>query len=353
MEQYKKNFDETKKYFRAFWAGELLDRPLIAVIAPQSGKAFPVPYLAGAKDGNYLPHLKQFETYAENTYFAGESLPAFDVSLGPDQYAAFLGGEIVFAENSGTTWVNAFWNDNWAGREIKINTANGGYFDRLISAYKTVADFAKGRFLVNMADLHGNIDALSAARNPQNLCIDLYDYPDEIGRAVNAVVDTFPFVVDSIAGAGNMGKNGYIGWAPTYSEEKFAVLQCDFSCMLSPDMARKYVIPALEREASHLKHNVYHYDVVNALGHLDDILAIKNIDVIQWVPGAGQPRTIEWLDLLKKIQKAGKKLWIYDWSIEEIKTRFKELEPEGLIFQVNASSKKEADELLSYVKKTL
>ena len=346
---YKENFGETKKYFRAFWAGAVLDRPLIAVTAPLNVRAVPVPYLSGACDNNYLPALKQFETYAENTYFAGESLPAFDISLGPDQYAAFLGGDIIFGE--GTTWVGAFWDHNWNGRKINIDTKKGGYFNRLISAYKTVADYANGRFLINMADLHGNLDALSAARGPENLCTDLYDSPDEIGRAVNAVVDTFPFVVDSIAAAGNMDKNGYIGWAPTYCEEKFAVLQCDFSCMLSPQMARKYVMPALEREAAHLKRSVYHYDGVNALGHLDDILAIKNIDVIQWVPGTGNPRTIEWIDLLRKIQKAGKGVWIYDWTPEEIMTRHKELSPEKLIFQVSAATPQHADELVNCLKK--
>ena len=348
---YKKNFEETKRYFRAFWEKAVLDRPLIAVSAPMNAGAAPPPYLAGAKENDFLPALRQFEIFAENTYFAGESLPAFDVSLGPDQYAAFLGGEIKFAADGGTTWVSAFWDEQWEGREIKIDASKGSYFDRLISGIRTAADFAGGRFLVNMADLHGNIDALSAARGPENLCTDLYDCPDEIGRAVGAVADTYPFVIDSIAAAGRMDANGYIGWAPTFCEEKFAVLQCDFSCMLSPEMARRYAIPALEREASHLKRSVYHYDGINALGHLDDILAIKNIDVIQWVPGAGRPRTVEWMDLLRKIQAAGKGLWIYDWTPDEIKKHHKELKPEGLIFQTWVSTPKEADELVKHLKR--
>jgi len=347
--RYKENFEETKRYFRAFWAGEVLDRPLAAVTAPLNGKAIPVPYLAGAKDGDFLPWLRRFETYAENTYFAGESLPAFDVSLGPDQYAAFFGGEISFAE--GTTWVKPFWDDAWEGREIKLDTRPGGAFGRLISGIKAAADYAAGRFLVNMADLHGNLDALSAARGPGNLCTDLYDCPEKVERALDAVVDTDPSVIGGIAAAGDMDRNGYTGWAPTYCEEKFAVLQCDFSCMLSPEMARKYVIPALEHEASHLKHSVYHYDGINALGHMDDVLAIKNIDVIQWVPGAGNPRTVEWMELLKKIQKAGKGLWLYDWTAEEIKRHYRELKPEGLIFSLSVPSPKEADELIKCLRK--
>jgi 5-methyltetrahydrofolate--homocysteine methyltransferase len=147
-----------------------------------------------------------------------------------------------------------------------------------------------------------------------------------------------------------MDQNGYIGWAPTYSEEKFAVLQCDFSIMVSPEMTSRFIVPALEYETSCLKHNVYHYDGPGALTHLDEILAIKGIDVIQWVPGSGQPRTVEWMDLLKKIQKAGKGLWLYDWTPEEIKTHFKELDPRGLYFDTWTKTPQEGEELIAYVK---
>ena len=150
--------------------------------------------------------------------------------------------------------------------------------------------------------------------------------------------------------AGNMEKTGSIGWAPTYAHKgKFAVIQCDFSCLISPQQVREFVIPAVEEEAAFLDYSVYHYDGKDALGHLDDILAIKDIDVIQWVPGDGQPRSIEWMELLKKIQKAGKGLWIYDWTCEEILQNFKELKPEGLVFSVGASSEDEAKRLVENV----
>jgi 5-methyltetrahydrofolate--homocysteine methyltransferase len=121
--------------------------------------------------------------------------------------------------------------------------------------------------------------------------------------------------------------------------------------MISPRMARKFVIPAVAEEAAYLDHCVYHYDGKEALGHLDDILAIDDIDVIQWVPGDGNPRSVEWMDLLKKIQASGKGLWIYDWTIDEIKQFYKELRPEGLLFQVGARTRAEADDLVEWLRK--
>lgn len=134
-----------------------------------------------------------------------------------------------------------------------------------------------------------------------------------------------------------------------YCEGKSAVVQCDFPRMISPGRFSRYVLPSLTQEASYLDHCVYHYDGPKALAHIDAVLGIKEIDCIQWVPGDGQPRTIEWMDLLKKIQAAGKSLWIYDWTPDEIKMHFKELELNKVAFSVYASSQDEADALLDYV----
>lgn len=351
LEKYKPDFERVRKYFKCFWEKQVLDRPLLAVTAPKNKKSVPVPYLAGAQDGNYTQAFEKFRVYAENTYFAGEALPAFDCSFGPDQYAAFFGGQISYAEES-TSWVAPFLTqiDEY---DLRPDTSAQSVFSRLMAFIRAAAEYSGGDFLVNMLDLHGNIDALSTARGPQNFLLDLYDDPDSVLRQTRNILDFYDPLVNAAAEAGKMYERGFIGWAPTFSEEKFGVVQCDVSCMMSPEMVRSFALPAIEYEVDHLKHCVYHYDGKEALGHLDDILAIKGIDVIQWVPGSGNPRSIEWMDLLKRIQKAGKGLWIYDWSVEEIKQHFKELKPEGLIFQVGAQDAEEADGLIEYVKKNM
>jgi hypothetical protein len=144
------------------------------------------------------------------------------------------------------------------------------------------------------------MDALMAARSSEALCMDLAEDPERVERVLKKVTPFFKRVVDSAAEAGQMDRNGYIGWIPTYSKGKFAVIQCDFSIMVSLEMTKRFIVPALEYESSCLEHCIYHYDGPGALTHLDEILSIKGIDAIQWVPGAGQPRTIEWMDTLKK-----------------------------------------------------
>ncbi|MDR1565896.1 MAG: hypothetical protein LBS48_01270 [Treponema sp.] len=344
------DFDRKKQYFKTFWEGELIDRPLISVTAPLTDKRVSLPYLYGAESGNYRDALERFAFNMENTYYAGEALPCYECSLGPDQFAAFLGGTIEYSEEAATSWVHPFWNDDYTEADVRLDMSPGGYFAKILDFVRTAREFAGGRFFISMLDLHSNIDAIMAARGSENLCFDLADDPDRVERVLAKILPLFPQVVDAVAEAGDMDKNSYIGWAPTYSEGKFATLQCDFSLMISPEMCRRFVVPALEYEASCLKHNVYHYDGIGALAHLDEILAIKSIDAIQWVPGAGQKRTIEWMALLKKIQKAGKRLWLYDWYPDEIKARFKELDPRLLYFSTWANTPQEADELIAYVR---
>jgi 5-methyltetrahydrofolate--homocysteine methyltransferase len=344
------DFDRKKTYFKAFWENEVLDRPLISVRAPLNDKLVPLPYLYGVKSGNYLEALQRFVANMENTYYGGEALPFYECVLGPDQFASFLGGIIEYSEEAATSWVRPFWNDDYTEESVILDTSPGGNFDTLMNYIKTATAFASGRFLISMPDLHGNMDAIMAARGSQNLCFDLADDPDKVQRVLDRILPLFPQIVKRTAEMGNMDDTGYIGWISTYSEERFAVLQCDFSIMVSPEMTRRFIVPALEYEASCLKHNIYHYDGVAALAHLDDILAIKAIDAIQWVPGAGQPRTVEWIDLLKKTQKAGKRLWLYDWTPQEIKDHFRELDPKGLYFETSTKTPQEADELITYVR---
>ncbi len=133
---------------------------------------------------------------------------------------------------------------------------------------------------------------------------------------------------------------------------KFATIQCDFLALLSPELSRRYVIPALEEEASFLDRCTYHLDGPDCLPHLDDILAIKDIDAIQWVPGAGKPLMHEWMDVLKKCQAAGKGLQMYDiHDLETVKKIARELRPEGLMYYVEVPTRDEALQIMDWLER--
>lgn len=350
---YKPDFDRAKEYWRAYWEKEIIDRPCVCIKAPKGRNLKEEPprdLITSYPSADAM--IDKFEKWANSTYFAGEAIPFLYATLGPDQFSSFFGTELFMAEDFSTAWAKP-WVTSWSDVDIKLKVEKGSTFNRINEFIKYAAERSEGKYLISMIDLHSNMDCLSAMRGPEMLCMDLVDCPEEIDRAMLKVRSYYKTVYESIYISGKMDSRGSIGFASFYSEGKFAVIQCDFLCMLSPEHARKYVIPALEEEAAYLDHCVFHYDGKEALRHLDDILSIKEIDVIQWVPGAGQPRTIEWIDLLKKMQKAGKGLHLYDWTVEEIKYCCKEriLRPEGLMFEVQVDSTGEAEELLEFLLK--
>ncbi len=352
---YKPNFEESKVYWRAFWEREVIDRPLLCVTAPKDGvrppsAAFtPSICFQHCMDGTFDTLLKKYDARAAAMYYGGEAIPQFEITLGPDQYAAFLGAPLLTNDETYTTWAHPIV-DDWETFEVAIDKSPGGYYDQIEKFFERGAELMQDRFLLATLDMHSHMDALSALRGPMGLCYDVMDCPEKVHKILDAVRKTYPDIFNMTRDAGKMERSGYTCWAPLYSEESYSVVSCDFACMLSPEQTREFVIPAVEEEAAFLTNSLYHIDGAGALKNLDDILAIERIGAIQWVPGAGQPRTLQWMDVLHKIQDAGKGLWIYDWSIDEIKAHFRDLKPEGLVFTIGCRSQKEADDLIRYVK---
>ena len=345
---YKPDFEQARTYWRAYWNGAVLDRPCTMVLAP-ADPARPIkrPPILTRAGGDYPAALARFEHYAAATWFGGEAMPSVDCWFGPDQFAAFLGAELTYAEDDETSWTTPCISD-WRGVQLALDERPGSVWSELLRFVRLAAGRSQGRYLVSTLDMHTNLDGLRGLRGTQELCFDLVDCPDDVERALNQARALYAPVYNAVYAAGGM-ERGCTSWLPSYCEQRYAVVECDVICLLGPRHARRFVLPAIEEEAGYLDHCIFHLDGPTALTHLDDILAIPKIDAIQWVPGDGQPRSPEWMDLLRKIQAAGKGLWL-DWTIEEIHAHYRDLRPEGVCFYTTAGSVQEAEELLGWLK---
>lgn len=341
--QHKPDFDQAREYWRAYWSGEIVDRPCVC-LKVGGGRIPPPTSLNGFMDADRV--AANFDDWASDVPWMAEAVPFLQPNFGPDQFAAWLGGELIHSEAKDTSWSKPIVR-TWD--QAHLESPIGIWWERALEFHRRIAEVSEGRFLIGMADIHSNMDALSALRGPQDLCADLLDVPDEIDSAMVSVRRSFAPVFEGLEAAGQMADRGYIGWLPFYSQERFAVLQCDFACMVGPSHFRRWILPALEEEASFLDHAVYHYDGPDALVHLKDVLSIRQIDAIQWVPGEGNPPVIEWMDLLVEIQKAGKGLYI-GASPDEVKVYHKTLKPEGVLYDVSVSTPQEAEDLLAWLK---
>lgn len=348
--EHKPDFEEARKYWDAFWQGEIIDRPCVHVTAvkdgcePPPGK--PYPNLVGA---DYEADANRFEEAAAVTYYGAEAIPHWYCSFGPDQFAAFLGGKLNQRQEDRTSWVEPYVK-NWDDVAPLTFDNNNSVWQEMLEMLRVGTRVGEGKWLIGVLDYHTHLDAMQAIRGGVEICMDLMDCPDTIERIVLDMGRIFEQMYDEAFEACKMGARGSIGWAPFYSRGRFSTVQCDFIYLIGPEMGRRFAIPGIEREAAMLDNCVFHLDGKNSLPHLDDILAIPDIDVIQWVPGAGQPGHIGWMDLLKRIQKGGKGLQVHA-SIEQIKVMHKELKPEKTLYVTGAKSVKEADDLIAWLKR--
>jgi 5-methyltetrahydrofolate--homocysteine methyltransferase len=349
------DFASIKDRWRHYWAGEVKGRPPVWASAKRPG--VPDGDLSRrywhAVHGNHDLMLAEIDRWLAATEFLGETVPTFGPDYGPDQFAAWLGSDFEFsADSPETDWVTPVIDDWDAFLPVRFDPA-GRLFQGILAWSRKLAAHGEGRYLVTVADLHSNLDAFLALRGSERLCLDFYDRPDALEEAMAQVRPLYAPIYDALFEAGSMGSaRGSCGWAPFWSDGKFATIQCDFLALLGPEQSRRYVIPALREEAAFLDRCVYHLDGPACLAHLDDILAIDDIDVIQWVPGAGQKPMHEWLDVLKRCQAAGKGLQLYDiTSIETVKKLARELRPEGLLYQLDIPSREETLRAIEWLEK--
>lgn len=347
--EFKHNFDETVERMTAFWAGEIIDRPACGITAPLPGKqgmggGF---YMEGARE-DFGPVIERAVHNASCTWWGGEAMPAYVPSFGPDMFGAWMGGDLRWSDSGeGTSWVVEFVEDWEDAFPLHIET-EGKWWRRMVEFMTKLGEAAAGKMLISHVDLHSNADALSAIRTPAKLCMDFYDFPYHIDKAMRQVRGLYPFVYESLYQAAQMYRSGTMGWVPLYHPGRTNTIQCDFLALVGPEIGRKYIIPALDEEASYLDACAYHYDGPECLVHLDDILGIKDVYVIQWTCGARNKPNIEWLDLFKRIQAAGKGLWLTT-TPEELKVYMKELRPEGMYYQIGVGSPEEGERVLEWM----
>jgi hypothetical protein len=343
---YKPDLEDAARRWDAFYAGEIIDRPIVCVTAPRAGG--PPGRGSSYHDrvfGDMDDIIERFLITGEGTYYAGEAIPAAWLSFGPDEVGVFCGAELGWSDDSGdTNWSIPFVEDWEEALPLRLQEDHPLWL-RMLEFHRRAADKLAGKMLLTPLDLHTNMDLLAAIRGPQRLCEDTLDCPELLDQAMDDARAIFRQVWRATAEAGRMDELGYTHCC--YSMEGAAVLQCDWCCMVSPAMFRRWVLPALEEEAEIVKHAIYHWDGPGAIVHTDDLIASKGLLALSYVPGAGHGGHIDYLDLLKRVQAGGKAVQVWG-SPDEMKIMHGELKPELTIYCTGCGSEADAEALLEW-----
>ncbi|HEY5584962.1 MAG TPA: trimethylamine corrinoid protein 2 [Ruminiclostridium sp.] len=341
---YKENFDKIKVRFEEYWAKENHDRPIVSITAPKQNKmALDYPKHISLRDRwldtEYM--IKQANVQMQNTYFGCEAFPMLSPNLGPDAFSAFYGTPIEFGEH--TSWSIHNIEDPDEHKQFVLEK-EGFYYKKMIEMTKAAVEDGKDKYIVAITDLHPGADALVAMRGPEELCIDTIERPEYINKGALELFNGFRTVCDELYDISTKYQQGSSNWMGIWHPKKWYVTSCDFCCLISPNKFEELIIPELYEELDYLDASMFHLDGPGALKHLDRLLQIDKLNGIQWVYGDGQPTASHWLEVLRKIQNAGKMIQV-SVAPEELDIMLESLNPEGVMFNVHAKNDEEAKQL--------
>ncbi len=304
----KSRMQEALENHTLWWEGKL-NRPLSCIRVVDAYPRLENKYThltqANCADFSIDPeeYVRATATSLESYEFLGDAFPTFDlVQFGPGVLAAMLGAKLD--TSSGRVWFFPNGNPEISELHVKYDP-NNMWSKRIKDIAKTALEYFDGNVLVGFPDFGGILDIAASLIGTQELLFATLDEPEEVKRLCEEIQVAW---YDALADFTELLKpqGAYTDWNLLMSKTPTHVIQCDFSAMISREMFSEFVLEYLRRDTEKLGHCLYHLDGPDALQHLDALLTLKDLSVIQWVYGAGAPTAIHWIDVYKKIREAGK-----------------------------------------------
>jgi hypothetical protein len=341
------DFEKIKKNFAQFWNKEYFGRCAVRITAPKKPLNLPEPenYDAMIKkwtDGEEI--IKRNRKIFENTCFLGEAFPLLNLNLGAAGHAGYFNNiRHKFAE---TVWFFTI------PEEEKLSFSKENFlYKTTLDVAKYLCNESKGEFIVSMPDAAGNIDALSHLRGSQNILMNMLQEPEIVKEELVIIEHAWEEMMRdiwAIVKENNYGGSS-IGWMGSYAAGLHSQLQADMSVMFSTDFFDEFIIDELKTQSAFLEYPTYHLDGMEQIRHLDRLLSIEKLKMIQYTCVVGQPSPLEKIDVLKKIQASGKLLLLII-KPEWLKPLLENLSAKGLFLTIQAGSPEEADNLFKQVK---
>ncbi len=352
------DWEKSKDRFEALWQNELVDRCCVRVAAYKNGPIAPVPFPDSETDresywldGEVV--YKRELSKIQQTFYAGDAFPHIFSNFGAAGHAAyFKGTKIGFHES---IWMKPS-EPPQPGQSFAIELdPESVLLKKTYEVVQYLVDQSNGQYFVSMPDISGNLDALAHMRKSDTLLLDMVMQPQSVQNALNQIMSIWKEVVlkvQKMTTDCNDGGNT-IGWLDTWAPGLHAQMQCDLAVMISSEMFETFAMPELIEQADFLEYPLYHFDGVEQIRHLDMLLSIDKLKMIQWTHVAGQPSPVEYIPVLKKIQDAGKGLLIRIEKLKDIEPLMSALSSKGLYLYVEPAleSPEEADKVVKLVSK--
>lgn len=305
----RRRWDKVAEAARGWWAGEL-DRPLMQVRLVGGDPGRPEPDLPANRFVSHYDRSVPAEQIVDRwdydlsrTRFVGDAFPNASPNIGAGAVAAFLGAKIHNTDD--TSWFVA--TEDLEVGEISLEfDANEAWLNRTVDIFRAAVERWQGAVQLDMVDLGGSLDVLTAFRPSDRLMFDLYDNPDEVERLnwqIHGLWMGYFEIFNKVLQATN---KAYTTWVPILSEDPWYMIQSGFSSSIGPDMFERFVIPQIEETCKALPRTFFHLDGSGQLVHLDSLLEIDELNGLQWTPGDEDWDEKISIEVFRRIRVAGK-----------------------------------------------
>ncbi len=356
---YKEDWEKAKARLTALWDNEILDRCCISVAAPRDGKTNVHIFAQGACNPD---DPKDVEDYwmnperilqrnikrLEQTYCGGESLPLVMPNFGTSGHCVYYGAKYTLKPE--TIWFDPVV-DDIEEYEWKYDRENS-FYCRQREIVQYLAEKGKGKFLVSMPDNCGTLDAIGHLHGSVNALMDMYDCPEALTESIAVLNNGWTDAAETFYQLTKECNEGgsCVGWMDTWAPGRHAQMQCDMSVMFSPDQYKQFAVPELKKQMEWEEYPVYHLDGKEQIHHLDHLLALDELKMIQWTNVDGQETPAHFIPALKRMQEAGKRILVMT-PASDIPALMEHLSSKGLYLHTYANSVEEANQIIRYVEK--
>jgi hypothetical protein len=352
MSGFKKDWNEAQDRMTAWWQGRPVDRVPASVFAPhQPAHPRATAYIDTAPEKYTDPEtvFNNLEYNLERTYWGGEAFPSHFVYFGPLFCTAYFGAAPVFTE--ATTWYEPCCRNLEDLQALRFDPDHP-WWQATLRMTQLSLDRAQGRYLTQWnGEIMAVMDVIAGVLGIEPTLEAMIEHP-EIIHAVRDRMSVWSRQTFDAGFALFQGRQaGDIDWMGLWTPGRVVSSQCDMCAMISPEMFRDFVVPELTDLYNHLDYGIYHLDGPDAIRHVDELLKIEKLHLIQWVAGTkmGNPQftnPLNWIDLFRKIQNGGKKVIVY-CSPEQVKPLLDKLARERIYLCVYCPDETAAGKVLN------
>ncbi|MHB9132230.1 MAG: hypothetical protein ACYDBB_14240 [Armatimonadota bacterium] len=322
----------------AFWDKRVLDHAIIAHIQnPNPTLPVPEPWMLEERDDKYLDPKRLFELnlWRRTPWNWHADLFKYTIpSYGPNVFTGFCGGRPVFGAD--TVWHEPVIDSLDEADRIHFDEDNH-YWKLHLETAAYFVDRCAGELQLGTTDFGGPTDWISALMGTENFLLAVIEQPERMRDFALRLAEECNHAFDIVYPILSAKNDGIANWMPCWSDRCMGTVQDDMAINFSPEMYAEVFLPAIRCMAAHTEHTVLHWHS-GCAHHLDNILTVDEIDLIQYGHDPNSPPFPDDLPYMQKIQAAGKHLFISCVEAKDAEFFISNLDPRGLMMIIDTES---------------